>query len=417
MKNVADIKKEKNLNFILPKEFVLKGAIIERGQVVVIVHLHYRETVEDYLKYVDCIPQEVDIIFTFSDEIVCKKISKFVCKQQGRHCEMIEKNNRGRDISALLVACREKIMQYQFVCFVHDKKEAYEQNKDFTQKWVRCLWENSLGSREFIYNILGLFQQTPNLGLVVPPSPLEIGYKGVFCLDLWSHNFENTVKLAQELVLQCNLDPQKPPITIGTVFWARSVALKKLFEKEWRYEDFVEEPLPVDGTVSHAIERIFAYVAQDAGYDTGQVMTENYASERIQDLQDIMMEAFKRLNISMGISSREELKNYEQEKDIFEEFAVQYEKIYIYGAGRYGKKCFFRLKDSNILPDAFLVSDIQQNPEKMFNTKILSIDQVRLDQTCGVIVAVAPKNLVEIKKTIKERFPYFDNLMFMELMN
>ena len=417
MKNVADIKKEKNLNYILPKGSVLQETIIERGQAVVIVHLHYRETVEAYLKYVDCIPIEVDIIFTFSDEIVNKEILEYVRKHQGRHCEMIKKNNRGRDVSALLVACREKIMKYQFVCFVHDKKEKNEQDKKFTQGWVRCLWENSLGSREYIYNILGLFQQISSLGLVVPPSPLGIDYQEAINMDLWFDNFENTTKLAQELELQCDLNPRKPPITLGTVFWARSVALKKLFEKEWCYEDFVEEPLPADGTVSHAIERIFAYVAQDAGYDTGQVMTENYASERIQYLQDIVMEAFNRLNISMGISSKEELKNYEQEKNILEEFAVQYEKIYIYGAGRYGKKCFFRLKDSNIFPDAILVSDIQQNPEKIFNTKILSIDQVRLDQTCGVIVAVAPKSWVEIKGTIKEHFPYFDNLMFMELMN
>ena len=82
MKNVADIKNEKKLNFILSKEFVLKETIIERGQVVVIVHLHYRETVEAYLKYVNCIPIEVDIIFTFSDEIVHKEILEYVRKHQ-----------------------------------------------------------------------------------------------------------------------------------------------------------------------------------------------------------------------------------------------------------------------------------------------------------------------------------------------
>ncbi|NBH19789.1 rhamnan synthesis protein F, partial [Clostridiaceae bacterium] len=69
-------------------------------------------------------------------------------------------------------------------------------------------------------------------------------------------HFELTQKLAKELNLHCNLSIDKSPITLGTVFWARSDALEKILKKEWKYEDFDEEPLKDDGTISHVIERI-----------------------------------------------------------------------------------------------------------------------------------------------------------------
>ena len=63
----------------------------------------------------------------------------------------------------------------------------------------------------------------------------------------------------------------------GSCFWFRTDALRKLFKYDWKYEDFPEEPLPIDGTISHAIERCYAYVAQDAGYYSAIVMCDEYA--------------------------------------------------------------------------------------------------------------------------------------------
>ena len=57
-------------------------------------------------------------------------------------------------------------------------------------------------------------------------------------------------------------------MAVGTVYWSRVDALRKLFEYEWKYEDFDMEPLAEDGTLSHAIERILEFVARDAGYES-----------------------------------------------------------------------------------------------------------------------------------------------------
>ena len=53
----------------------------------------------------------------------------------------------------------------------------------------------------------------------------------------------------------------------GTMFWYRPEALKPLFDLNLTEQDFPEEPLPVDGTIAHAIERLPVYIAWSQGYD------------------------------------------------------------------------------------------------------------------------------------------------------
>jgi len=43
---------------------------------------------------------------------------------------------------------------------------------------------------------------------------------------------------------------------VGTMFWARSEAMKPLIHLNLQWEDYPEEPIPIDGSMLHALERI-----------------------------------------------------------------------------------------------------------------------------------------------------------------
>ena len=47
----------------------------------------------------------------------------------------------------------------------------------------------------------------------------------------------------------------------GTHVLVSSDALQPLFDLKLKEEDFPEEPLPIDGTIAHAIERLPVYIA------------------------------------------------------------------------------------------------------------------------------------------------------------
>ena len=411
MNNVYDIVINENLNLILPlKERV--GELCKQkliGKVVIVIHLHYIDAIEFYLNYVENIPEEIDIIFTVSNLEVEKKISEYK-KQNSKKYKILMKENRGRDISAFLVACREDILQYEYVCFIHDKKEKDIHSKDDMDQWIKCLWDNTLGSKEYIYNILALFLRRPQLGILVPPTPISENFDTAY-INTWYKNFDNTYGLAAKMKLSCDLNKEKPPITIGTVFWAKVSALKKLFEIEWRYEDFDEEPLPGDGTLSHAIERIFAYVGQDAGYDTGIVMNDYFAGQRMGYIQIVLKNAFERLSQSLDIKYISELNNYEKRIQEILKFVSKYECLYIYGAGAYGRKCYnILLKEGLKKPKAFLVSDMSGNTERIQDVPVCSVNEIELDEQCGIIIGVSRKYQKEILEQLYKKDPSFNNI-------
>lgn len=123
MRNAADIKKEDNLNFILPMKYSLGSDIhIKESSVIVIIHLHYKDTLNCYMDYIRNIPKDIKIIFTASDSEMVAMINQLISSWRSNY-QIITKENRGRDISAFLVACRSEILKYDYCCFLHDKKE------------------------------------------------------------------------------------------------------------------------------------------------------------------------------------------------------------------------------------------------------------------------------------------------------
>jgi lipopolysaccharide biosynthesis protein len=52
---------------------------------------------------------------------------------------------------------------------------------------------------------------------------------------------------------------------VGSMFWMRSSVLTKFVELDLAWPDYAPEPLPIDGTIVHAIERLFGVVSAALG--------------------------------------------------------------------------------------------------------------------------------------------------------
>ena len=93
----------------------------------VLVHLFYEEQVEYSQKYLEKLPDNVDIVIISSKETILDRF------QDDRYMK-IKKENRGRDISALLIAARSVVFRYKYVCFLHDKKEKNPKDRSVAEK-------------------------------------------------------------------------------------------------------------------------------------------------------------------------------------------------------------------------------------------------------------------------------------------
>lgn len=284
LENQADIKKNMQLNYILPTQ--IDAGLTEeqkKKKVAIILHIYFEELIDYCLSYTKSMPDYADVYVTVGDdrkmEIIKEKFSVLPNK-----VTVIKIKNRGRDVSALLVGAKKYVMDYDYVLFMHDKKVVQIKPETVGYGFSYKCFENLLPTKEFVTQVIKTFEENPRLGLLTPPPPNHADYFIALGME-WSLNFDVTKKLADKLGLNVSMTREKEPIApFGSMFWFRPCALKRLFDEDWEYEDFPEEPLGDDGTVSHAIERIHGYVVQNAGYYPAWVFSDKCASIEITNL-------------------------------------------------------------------------------------------------------------------------------------
>ena len=96
---------------------------LKKGESAVIAHLVYDDMFERYGHYLKNIPAETDIIITTNTPEKEARLKELY----GDIASVRLVTNRGRDMSALLVGCRDILMKYEFLCFVHDKKSSQKE--------------------------------------------------------------------------------------------------------------------------------------------------------------------------------------------------------------------------------------------------------------------------------------------------
>lgn len=280
--NLLDLKRSMNWNTILSEKNISFEKKYCKKKIIVIAHLFYPDLFEYALNYLKNTPDEAEICITTESEIKMRQIESLFRPVLGDRLLIRIVDPRGRDLSALLVGCKDLLMKYDYLCFVHDKKSVQKEFSTVGSSFSDLLWDNVLKSKEFVHNVLNEFEREESLGLLVPPNVYHGSYFSS-ALDYWTICYNKTLEISNELGLDSNLDPAKPPISVGTVFWCKTAALRQLFEYGFEAKDFPKEPLPGDGSFSHALERILPYIAQHHGYYTSTLMSSEYAQAEVEN--------------------------------------------------------------------------------------------------------------------------------------
>ncbi len=275
-----DIKESLCLDYALPDCCENPSA---QSSVLVIAHLVYEDMFKKYMPYIKNIPREAAVVITTNSQEKASALETLYRPVLGKRLEIRLVENRGRDMSALLVGCRDLLLKYKYLCFVHDKKSSQKEYSTVGAEFDRLNWENMLGSEGYIRNIIKLLEEHKYIGLL---SPCGVNHGSYFysSVDYWTVCYDICAKTAEKLGIK-KPDPKKQPLAIGTCFWCRTQAMQALFENDFTYEDFPSEPAEGDGTFSHAIERLLPYAAAQKGFCTGWVYTLEYARTYLSSLR------------------------------------------------------------------------------------------------------------------------------------
>ncbi len=302
LNNMDDIKKELHLNYVLPRDQMLDKCSAYpvpykktpgRKRVALMMHLYYPDLVDYMVRYASNMPEDADLIITTPNHET-EELARKACEGlKLNRVVVLPMSNRGRDVSAVLVALKPYMYDYQYICFVHDKKTKqtppYANGAGFAYKCMECC----LGSPAYVENVIETFEREPRLGMLMPPSPNHGRFYQIIAQE-WTANYTNTCSLAHKLQLHVHIDPFKEPITpLGTMFWFRPEALSALIDYPWTYEDFPQEPNGFDGTLLHAVERIYGFVVQHEGFYPAWVMHDAFASLELNNVNFALRELNK----------------------------------------------------------------------------------------------------------------------------
>ena len=283
------------------------AAVRKNRRIALCMHLYFMDMLPQSCAFAANMPPETDVFISTNTPEKKQQIEE-AFRTLPLHAVTVKVvENRGRDAAAFLCDLAPQIREYDYACFMHDKKAIQTKPGSVGASFGYVCNENICKNADYVLNVLTEFEKDPYLGLLCPPFPTHGVYFMNMCSNGWGPNFDNTKALMKRLGIDRPISGEKMPIApFGSVFWFRVKALAPLFDHGWKHEDFPPEPLPQDGTISHAIERIYPFVAQGAGYYPAQAMSADYAVARC--VNDI----------------------YADYNGSVEEFAIDYANSYIY---------------------------------------------------------------------------------------
>jgi lipopolysaccharide biosynthesis protein len=232
------------------------------GRVAVHVHAYYVDKLPTLLEKLGAIPVSHDLFISTNTEAKARHIAALLGTMTWPYSSVqIEVcPNRGRDVGPFIIDFGKRLLNYSYALHIHTKKCEY--NETHGASWLNHNLDHLLHSPEYVSAILDLFERDSTQGVLLP-----IPYPGVASWMEWGGNRETTCNLLARLnIPQEYLDSMPLYFPAGTMFWFRPSALSPLLESEISWEDFPPEPIPIDGTLAHAVERCILYVAKYMDY-------------------------------------------------------------------------------------------------------------------------------------------------------
>ncbi|OZI20929.1 hypothetical protein CAL26_26095 [Bordetella genomosp. 9] len=220
------------------------------------LHVYYADMLPAILRALEGNNTLPDLLISVPADTVRQQIAGALQGYRGKVARVAVVPNRGRDIGPMLTEFGDLIRDgYDVFGHVHTKKTVDIADVRVSEKWTDFLFENVLGGAHRIADrIVGRLATDPGLGMIFPDNPGCIG---------WDKNRPHAEALAARLgILRL---PTEFNFPVGTMFWARTDALRALLELELAWEDYPTEPLGYDGSMLHALERLLPLIVQNAG--------------------------------------------------------------------------------------------------------------------------------------------------------
>jgi len=287
--HLSVIQERLQLEYIIPENYLERDYTYKK-KIAVICHIFYSDLVGECASYSENFPEGTDFYLTTTSEETLEKIHSEYGKRRF-HYQVQIIPNQGFDTPALFVTYSNVITSdaYEYVCFFHDKKSVLDQHEEIGKQFKRRCYNALFGTKNIVLNIINKFEEHPYLGIIATPPPYH-NYLFNCEFRSWKSNYNKIEEMAKRVGIDVPLNREKwEPSALGAMFWCRAKALKKILTQKLTYDDFAEAiPGKRDGTISHAIERIYGLAAQDSGYYLAYAISSEQARNDLVNYQAML---------------------------------------------------------------------------------------------------------------------------------
>lgn len=227
-------------------------------ELAVIIHMFYEHMTPEFQTYLRNIPYPFDLYISTDTPEKKATIERYLVGENINHIEVRLAENRGRDIAPKLICFRDVYDRYEFVLHLHTK---WSDHAGELANWRGYLLETLLGSGEIVHSVFEAFDRADDIGIIAAQH-----FEPVRHWINWGHDYKIAKALGKRMGIELTSEKNVLDFPSGSMFWARTEALKPLIDLELRYEEFPPEQNQIDKTLAHAIERLYFYVCERAGF-------------------------------------------------------------------------------------------------------------------------------------------------------
>ena len=226
----------------------------DKSKVAIQVHLFYLDLIKDIVNKTNNIPVKFDLYITIIYQKKYEYINNYIKKfSKAYHFEILIVKNKGRDVLPLLIQMKNKYRFYKYLCHIHTKKTKYSPTTGLL--WRNYLYNNLLGDKKIVAEILSDFEKNKKLGFLFPETYIRVVK---FTLSL-SNKLKNWMEfLSSKLFPNCKLGGFLD-FPAGNMFWSKTAAIYQIFTYDFG-EFFPNECDYNNFKIMHGIERIWLFI-------------------------------------------------------------------------------------------------------------------------------------------------------------
>lgn len=251
-----------------PAEFIEPGSVnpaaVEGLRVAVHAHLYYAEMGEEFARYLSRIPCSFDLYASTATEAARRSVAAiFSTIPNAKHVDVRVVPNTGRDIAPLFVEFGNDIVTYDVISHIQTKKSLY--NNGSTDGWREYILGSLFEDSDTIASFIQSLNQS-KYGIIYPQSFYNLPYMAF----TWLANGGLARTWAPRFGVNA-LPEDYFDFPTGSMFWAKTEAIRPLLDAGLQWTDFPPEQGQTDGTLAHCIERMLGVVPTSRHFQHGVI--------------------------------------------------------------------------------------------------------------------------------------------------